>query len=446
VLAAAAAAFVWYAKIMDQTLGEPERHVLTSFLAATVFVGLFERRGGYRPKRLSSLHWQLSHVAISWSLTVGALLLVIFLSKTSEIYSRAWLLAWIITVPTLVLIGRSVLYVTALRSGFLARNVAIVGAGDEGHRLITRFKQDKSVVIRGLFDDRRSRLPSLVCGLAVRGTTDDLLHFARHEPIDEIIIALPLHAEGRLRSLCNKMKELAVDVRLSLEPLVETFQVRGLSYLGDVPVLEMIDRPLKNWSGAVKLLEDKALGSLLLVFTAPLMLLLAVMIKLDSRGPIFFIQKRFGFNNQVIQVIKFRTMHVDCADPSGAERTLRDDPRVTRLGRILRSLSLDELPQLINVVRGEMSLVGPRPHAILMTTGDRLYREVVAQYPHRHRVKPGITGWAQINGLRGEVDTLEKAHSRVVHDLYYIEHWSPLLDLKILLKTVPLVVARDNAY
>ena len=170
--------------------------------------------------------------------------------------------------------------------------------------------------------------------------------------------------------------------------------------------------------------------------TAPELRPGAILIKLDSPGPVLFVQKRFGFNNEVIGVLKFRTMHIDRADPSGAQRTVRNDPRVTRLGRILRWLSFDELPQLINVIRGDMSLVGPRPHAVAMKAGDRLYGEAVERYLHRHRVKPGITGWAQVSGLRGEVDTLEKAHARVAHDLYYIEHWSPWLDLKILLKTV----------
>ena len=183
-------------------------------------------------------------------------------------------------------------------------------------------------------------------------------------------------------------------------------------------------------------MEDKLLGSLLLIFVGPLMALTAILIKLDSPGPVLFVQKRFGFNNEVIGVLKFRTMHIDRADPSGAQRTVRNDPRVTRLGRILRWLSFDELPQLINVIRGDMSLVGPLPHAVAIKAGDRLYGEAVERYLHRHRVKPGITAWAQVSGLRGEVDTLEKAHARVAQDLYYIEHWSRWLDLKILLKTV----------
>jgi polysaccharide biosynthesis protein PslA len=170
--------------------------------------------------------------------------------------------------------------------------------------------------------------------------------------------------------------------------------------------------------------------------TAPELRPGAILIKLDSPGPVLFVQKRFGFSNEVIGVLKFRTMHIDRADPSGAQRTVRNDPRVTRLGRILRWPSFDELPQLINVIRGDMSLVGPLPHAVAIKAGDRLYGEAVERYLHRHRVKPGITAWAQVSGLRGEVDTLEKAHARVAQDLYYIEHWSPWRDLKILLKTV----------
>jgi Undecaprenyl-phosphate glucose phosphotransferase len=451
VLTAAAAAFAAYSGIMSQTIAEPGRHILTSFLAATLFVGMFERLGGYRSKRLSRLYWQLTHILITWGLTVAVLLLAAFFSKTSETYSRGWVLTWIITAPVLLLTGRSVFHAamaTRTGGGYLARNVAIIGAGNEGQRLIARLLagQDGSVVIRGVFDDRKSRLPGSVCGLPVRGTTDDLLRFARDAPIDEVVIALPLDAEHRLRSLCDKMKTLAIDVRLSLEPLAETFRVRGLSYVGEVPVLEVVDRPLKNWRAAAKWIEDKLLGLFLLVLIGPLMVLIAILIKLDSSGPVFFVQKRFGFNNEVIRVLKFRTMQVDRGDPSGAQRTVRNDPRVTRLGRILRWLSFDELPQLINVVRGDMSLVGPRAHPIAMKAGDRLYCEAVEQYLHRHRVKPGITGWAQVNGLRGEVDTLEKANARVMHDLYYIEHWSPWLDLTILLKTAGILASRENAY
>jgi exopolysaccharide biosynthesis polyprenyl glycosylphosphotransferase len=242
------------------------------------------------------------------------------------------------------------------------------------------------------------------------------------------------------------MKALTIDVSISIEPLAEMFQVRRTSYVGNVPVLAVVDRPLKHWRAAIKWAEDKVLATVLSLVISPLMIIIAILIKLDSRGPILFRQNRFGFNNEVIQVLKFRTMHVDRGDPSGAERTVADDPRVTRVGRTLRALSLDELPQLINVLRGDMSLVGPRPHALRMKAGEYLYAEAVEEYLQRHRVKPGITGWAQINGLRGEVDTLEKGRARVARDIYYIEHWSIWLDLKILIKTVGVVLSREGAW
>jgi polysaccharide biosynthesis protein PslA len=306
--------------------------------------------------------------------------------------------------------------------------------------------QDKSIVVRGVFDDRKSRLPSSVLGLNVLGTTDDLVRVARRAPVDEVIVALPLGAEERLKALFFKLKGIAADLRLSIEPVAETFQVRGVSYVGTVPVLEIADRPLKHWRALAKWIEDKVFAAILVIFLAPLMGITALLIKLDSPGPVFFRQERFGFNNDVIRVLKFRTMYINRGDQSGAQRTVRNDSRVTRVGRVLRALSIDELPQLINVLRGDMSLVGPRPHAIAMKAGDRLYGQAVKEYLHRHRVKPGITGWAQVNGLRGEIHTLEKAHARVARDLYYIEHWSLWLDLKILLMTVGIVAGGRDAY
>jgi lipopolysaccharide/colanic/teichoic acid biosynthesis glycosyltransferase len=184
----------------------------------------------------------------------------------------------------------------------------------------------------------------------------------------------------------------------------------------------------------------------LLVLVAPFMAFIALVIKLDSKGPVFFIQDRFGFNNQVIRVVKFRTMHADQGDITGAARTVRNDPRLTRVGRVLRVFSLDELPQLVNVVAGQMSLVGPRPHALTMRAGSQLYHEAVHEYLHRHRVKPGITGWSQVNGLRGEIDTIEKARARVRFDLQYIDDWSIWLDLKILFMSFRVIVSRENAY
>jgi Undecaprenyl-phosphate glucose phosphotransferase len=424
--------------------------IVIAVLAATLFVGGFERIGGYTLKRLYQLKWQIMHGLIVWAATILCLLLLAFADRRAGVYSRAWAFSWIGIVPA-GLVAKGYLLQLVLeasgRTGSLARNVVIIGTGIEAQRLIAKLRESRRdiIVVRGVFDDD-PRMPESVCGVAALGTTDELLRLAPLLSIDEVIIALPLSAERKLKELCRKLDALAIDVRLSIEPLAELFQMRSASYSGDVPLLTIFEKPLNGFRASVKWVEDTIFALFILVFLAPLLLLIMILIKIDSRGPILFKQDRFGLNKKVIKVIKFRTMHIDRSDASGAERTVRDDPRVTRVGRILRPLSLDELPQLINVLRGEMSLVGPRPHAVKMKVGGLLYSDVVERYPHRHRVKPGITGWAQVNGLRGEVDTLDKARARVAHDLYYIEHWSPWLDLKILMKTAGIVLSREGAW
>jgi polysaccharide biosynthesis protein PslA len=187
-------------------------------------------------------------------------------------------------------------------------------------------------------------------------------------------------------------------------------------------------------------------GTVLLLLAAPVMAVAAVLIKLDSKGPVFFAQERFGFDNSAVNILKFRTMYTNRGDPTGGSRTTRDDPRVTRVGRILRATSIDELPQLLNVLKGDMSLVGPRAHPLAMKVEDKYYFDAIKEYPRRHRVKPGITGWAQIHGLRGEVERAESARQRLAFDLYYIENWSLWLDLKIMLRTVIAVFRQENAF
>ena len=450
-LTAGPLAVATYFPLPDRSGAEPASYLWTALFAATLFVGGFERLGGYRLSQLLKLRWQLTRALIMWSVTLSFLFVAAFAGNMSDTYSRGWVLAWFIEAPTLLLIGRSVLHFILTRwvqDGRLARNIVIVGAGNEGQRLIAKLSQfeDKSINFCGVFDDRQTGLSSSVFGHDVLGTTDDLIRIARRVPIDEVIIAMPLHAEERLKALFWKLKGIAIDLRLSVEPMADKFESRGLSHVGTIPVLDIADRPLKHWRATAKWIEDKVLSTILLTFFGPLMTITALLIKADSRGPIFFKQERFGFNNNVINILKFRTMYVDQCDHSGGQRTVQNDLRVTRVGRILRALSIDELPQLINVLRGEMSVVGPRPHAVAMRAGGRLYGDAVHVYIHRHRVKPGITGWAQVNGLRGEVDTIEKAAARVAHDIYYIDHWSLWLDCKIILKTVKILMSRDNAY
>jgi len=239
---------------------------------------------------------------------------------------------------------------------------------------------------------------------------------------------------------------LPVDVRLAANSSRVRLRPRAYSYIGPAPMLDVLDKPLGDWDIVIKGVFDRLVGAVALLLLSPVMLIAAVAIKLDSRGPILFKQLRYGFNNQLIAVYKFRTLHHDEADADAETLVTPDDSRVTRIGHFLRRTSIDELPQLINVVfQGDLSLVGPRPHALRAKAANHLYTEVVDNYFARHRVKPGITGWAQINGWRGVTDTEEKLQRRVEHDLYYIENWSMFFDLYILAMTPVALVAGKNA-
>ena len=247
---------------------------------------------------------------------------------------------------------------------------------------------------------------------------------------------MPITAENRVLQLLRQLWVLPVDIRLSAHANRLRFRPRTYSFVGKVPFLDVFDRPIAGWDIVSKWLFDRIVGGLILLLAAPVMALVAIAIKLDSKGPVLFKQKRYGFNNELIEVYKFRSMYTDQSDAAAAKLVTRDDPRVTRVGRFIRKTSLDELPQLFNVVfKGDLSLVGPRPHALQAKAANRLYNDVVDGYFARHRVKPGITGWAQINGWRGETDTADKIQQRVDHDLYYIENWSVMFDLFIVAVT-----------
>jgi Undecaprenyl-phosphate glucose phosphotransferase len=412
-------------------------YLLTSLLGAILFVAAFQKGEGYALSKLSDYHWQLIRITTIWAVVVSMLLLVAFVTKVSAAYSRGWALIWIAATPAFVLVQRGLVRLAIdcwVKPGYIARNIAVVCARGAGQRLVARLERpnDKSIRVHGVFD--------------LLGNTGDLVQFVREHAVDEVIIALPTVVDPRLTAIVNDLKVLPVDLRLSADSLFENLSLRGQSYLDGVPLLTISDRPIRHWNAVAKWIEDTLVSALLLIVLAPLMGVVAALVKLDSRGPVLFAQERFGFNDHEFKVLKFRTMYVDRSDASGARRTARSDPRVTRVGRVLRRLSLDELPQLVNVLRGDMSLVGPRPHVAAMRAGNQRYSDAIKAYSRRHRVKPGITGWAQVHGCRGEVDTMEKAHARFEHDLYYIENWSLWLDLKTLFLTVPLLLAPQNAY
>ena len=336
------------------------------------------------------------------------------------------------------------------RQGRLTRRTAIVVGGPLGEALACALasQRDSDVRVVGLFDDRGDdRSPQSIAGLRKLGNVDDLIEFARRTRVDLVLFSLPISAEGRILQMLKKLWVLPVDIRLSAHSNKLHFRPRSYSYLGNVPVLDVLDQPITDWDVVMKWLFDKIVSALALIALSPVMVLVALAIKLDSRGPVLFKQKRYGFNNELIEVYKFRSMYVEQSDAGASKLVSKDDPRVTRVGRFIRKTSLDELPQLFNVLFvSNLSLVGPRQHAVNAKAEEQLYDQAVDGYYARHRVKPGITGWAQINGWRGETDTHEKIQRRVEHDLHYIENWSVLFDLYILAKTPLALLKTENAY
>jgi len=333
-------------------------------------------------------------------------------------------------------------------AGRLVRRTVIVGGGKDADDLVRELAAEQSshLKILGIFDDRQDeRAAESRGGIARLGTFDTLAGFCRDTGIDLLIVTVPSRAEERLMQILQQLFTLQVDVRVSALSSKLRLNSRAYSYIGRVPMLAVMDKPLSDWDRVLKNMEDRVLGALLFVLAAPVMALVAIAVRIDSPGPILFRQKRYGFNNELIEVYKFRSMYVDGQDATASKLVTRDDPRVTQVGRFIRRTSLDELPQLINVIRGQMSLVGPRPHATGAKAERDLYENVVHGYFARHRMKPGVTGWAQINGWRGETDTHEKVLRRVEHDLYYIDNWSVLFDLYIIAMTPFSLVTGKNA-
>jgi Undecaprenyl-phosphate glucose phosphotransferase len=397
---------------------------------------------------------QMTRMISSWSFVFLLFIGVSFFAKLGGSISRLWLSMFFLVGLGLLIAGRLVLRAMVRRwgrEGRLDRRTVIVGADDSGAKLIKALNaqsEDSDIRVLGVFDDRNDdRAMDTCAGSPKLGKVDDIVEFARRTRVDLVLFALPISAEGRILEMLKKLWVLPVDIRLSAHTNKLRFRPRSYSYVGKVPTLDVFEQPINDWDLVMKSLFDRIVGGIALLALSPLLLLVALAIKLDSPGPVLFRQKRFGFNNERIDVFKFRSLYHNMADPTAAKVVTRDDPRVTRVGRFIRKTSIDELPQLFNVVfKANLSLVGPRPHAVQQKLQNQLLDEAVDGYFARHRVKPGITGWAQINGWRGEVDSAEKIQRRVEFDLYYIENWSVLFDAYILLKTPIALVKTENAY
>lgn len=422
------------------------------FVAAVAFAVLAETVGSYDVEAQFSLRKAWQRVAMAWVTTALFLLTLGFLLKSSDAVSREWAIGWF-TGGGLTLMGARLIMTIWVRRmkrrGTFDQRVAIFGAGPQGARLANYIlTTDKlTITIVGFFDDRQDgRVPASAHGIPVLGNLGALVEAIREGRIDQVIVALPWSAEIRLQQVVSRLALTPVRIRLAPDLASFVFARRPVVLLGELPVMTLFERPISGIDAWAKVAEDRLLATIaLLVFAIP-MLIIAAAIRIDSPGPVFFRQAREGFNNRPFRVYKFRTMYHNRAQHAEITQASRRDPRVTRVGAILRRTSLDELPQLINVLQGDMSLVGPRPHAASTRAGGRLFSDVLSSYAARHKVKPGITGWAQVCGWRGETDTEDKLIKRFEHDLYYIENWSIWFDFYVLARTVVALVVPTNAF
>jgi Undecaprenyl-phosphate glucose phosphotransferase len=429
-------------------------YILSIFAVAASAVVCFQAADIYDVQIFRGHLRQMTRMISSWAFVFLLFIGASFFAKLGGSISRLWLSMFFLVGLGLLIASRLILRALVRRwgrEGRLDRRTVIVGADHNGEKLVRALNAqaaDSDIHILGVFDDRNDdRAMDTCAGSPKLGKVDDIVEFARRTRVDLVLFALPISAEGRILEMLKKLWVLPVDIRLSAHTNKLRFRPRSYSYVGEVPTLDVFEQPINDWDLVMKSAFDRVVGAFALLALSPLLVLVAIAIKLDSRGPVFFRQKRFGFNNERIDVFKFRSLHHNMADPTASKVVTKNDPRVTRVGRFIRKTSIDELPQLFNVVfKGNLSLVGPRPHAVQQKLQNQLLDEAVDGYFARHRVRPGITGWAQINGWRGEVDTAEKIQRRVEFDLYYIENWSVLFDAYILLKTPLALLKTESAY
>jgi polysaccharide biosynthesis protein PslA len=430
-----------------------DRYPGTIVLGAFIAASMAQFLSAYRMESVFSRSLGAQRAIAAWLISFVLLLIVAFGLKLSDFYSRIWAVSWVVSAAGLMLVGRYAFSLVTRRwaqQGRFAFRTLIVGVGAQADELAARIARrgDARTRIVGFVDDRGSsgEPRRTFHGHAVIPGLDQMMALIRCNAADEVIIALPWNQAQRLQELAMLLATTPVRIRLAPDLAGLRFAERRVTARAGIPMLTLFDRPISGWSHVFKLIEDQVIAGATLALVAPLMLLVAAAIKLDSPGPVFFKQRRFGFNDQLIDVWKFRTMHSECIEANALVQATRHDPRVTRLGRFLRKASLDELPQIFNVLKGDMSIVGPRPHAIMTMAEGRLFQDVVDRYAARHRVKPGITGWAQVKGWRGETDTIDKIRKRVEYDLYYIDNWSVWFDLSIILRTFVAIFRNANAY
>jgi len=424
----------WRQPLSDMTLAAG----LLTFLIASPIFARSPRHVGISGSRLYTTY---SRILVEWAMVVAILLFLAFAFKVSDKFSRLVTTTWFVATPLGLLAAHGLrLRAHTMLAAHHGPRYIIVGANNVGFELLRRLPQKGFL---GFFDFRSAdRVSQVIDPEQLAGHCRDIASYARAHGVAAIYIALPLSNVPRIGEMIRELRDTTASIYF-LPDVFAFDMIQGrLVDLNGMPAISVCDTPFHGMDAVLKRTMDVTLTSLALLVAAPVMGVIAIAVKITSRGPVLFRQHRYGLNGEKINVYKFRSMTV-CENGAVVAQATRNDARITPLGKFLRRTSLDELPQLLNVLQGKMSLVGPRPHAI---AHNEMYRKLISGYMIRHKVRPGITGWAQVNGLRGETDTVEKMRGRVHFDIDYLNNWSPWLDLKILLRTVMLVVRDDKAY
>jgi putative colanic acid biosynthesis UDP-glucose lipid carrier transferase len=424
--------------------GMPERYVVALIGLAVLCLVVFPFMGLYAPQRGVSLFNEVRRLVNAWLMLASVWFAFLFLSKLGAEFSRVWSAYWIVFGFATHLAFRTGLRLVlrALRRrGRNLRHIVIAGAGALGREIALRLRQTpwSGFVVRGFYDDKPELSGQTVEGVPVLGSLGELANDLEKDPLDQVWIALPLGAERRIKELLDALQRHSVQVRLVPDIFNFTLLHHSFSEIAGLPVINLTDSPLEGRNLALKNIEDFVLSALITLLASPLLLLIALGVKLSSPGPVFYRQERVTWNGGRFRMFKFRTMAVDAEAVSGPVWAHPAERRATRFGAFLRRWSLDELPQMINVLRGEMSIVGPRPERPEFV---ERFKHEIPRYMQKHLVKAGITGWAQVNDLRGHTD-LER---RIEYDLYYIENWSVWFDLRIMVLTIVHVLRSRNAY
>ncbi|MCP3687999.1 MAG: undecaprenyl-phosphate glucose phosphotransferase [Gammaproteobacteria bacterium] len=416
------------------------------FIAAVFYLLLSELANFQTEYYLASLSREILVTSILWGVVVTSTIVFLFLIKESAIFSRFVLIAWACSVPVVLffwhMLARRLMAFVSSRFK-LYRRAVVVGAGKQAEQIRAILRKNLWLGFQyvGVYEDRetKERIP---WGDEVEGSYMDMIADAKAGKFDVVFIALPLEAQVRIMTLIDQFGDTTVSVYIVPDFFLSDLVKGNWHDFAGMQVMGVFDEPFWGVSSIAKRIEDILIGSVILFLVIIPMLIISLAIKLSSPGPVLFRQKRYGMDGKVISVIKFRSMQIS-KEEAHIRQAQKDDPRVTAVGRFLRTTSLDELPQFFNVIAGSMSIVGPRPHAV---SHNEDYRKHIRGYMLRHKVKPGITGWAQVNGWRGETDTLYKMKKRVDHDLWYLDNWSLWLDIKIIVKTMITGFKGKNAY